>query len=197
MRKIIVLSMITLDGVLQSPGSPQEDTSGNFEYGGWIVGYGDEAYKEVLERELRPSDYLLGRKTFQIWEAYWPQHTDFWPSIHEGTKYVLSNTLDKSGWKNSIFLQKVEDIIKLKSTEGTDLQVWGSSELVKLLLEHDLVDELWLKIYPLTLGKGKKLFGHGTIPAAFAVVESSITPSGVVIVYYKRAGNIITGTIQA
>src|SRR3954470_19064571 len=202
MRKIIVLSMITLDGVMQAPGGPKEDTSGGFKYGGWTAVYSDEVYGKVVQEELKPADYLLGRKTFEIWAAYWPEHGDFWPGINEGSKYVFSKSMKKSdplvtGWKNSVVLKTVPDIKKLKNTKGADIQVWGSSELVQLLLKNDLVDELRLKIFPLTLGKGKKLFGNGTIPAAFTLMDSIVTPSGVIIANYKRAGKIKTGNVGA
>lgn len=197
MRKIIVLSFITLDGVMQAPGGPEEDTSGGFKYGGWTEPYGDEAYGTAVEKELKPAEYLLGRKTFEIWESYWPKHADFWPSINDGTKYVLSKTRKKSGWKNSRFLKSVGDIKKLKNSKGSDIQVWGSSKLIQLLLKNDLVDELALKIHPLTLGKGKKLFDNGAIPAAFTLIESTVTPSGVIIANYKRAGKVKTGTVGA
>jgi dihydrofolate reductase len=195
MRKIIVLSMITLDGVIQAPGGPKEDTSGGFKYGGWTEPYGDEVYNKVLEKELKPADYLLGRKTFEIWASYWPEHSDFWPGINDGTKYVLSRTTKKSDWKNSVFLKSLADIKKLKNSKGSHIQVWGSGELIQLLLKNDLVDELWLKIHPLTLGKGKKLFANGAIPAAFTLTESSVTSTGVIIANYKRAGKVRTGTI--
>src|SRR5664279_2087950 len=182
MRKIIVLSMVTLDGVMQAPGGPEEDTSGNFKYGGWVAPYGDEVGNKVVQRELQhKTDYLLGRKTFDIWEPYWPNHADFWPGINDGTKYVLSTTRKKSDWKNSVFIESLEDIKKLKNSEGADIQVWGSSKLIQLLLKNDLVDELRLKIYPVTLGKGKKLFDIGTIPAAFKLTESTVTSTGVII----------------
>jgi dihydrofolate reductase len=197
MRKIIVLSMITLDGVMQGPGGPKEDTSGGFKYGGWTAPYGDEVYGKVIEKELQPADYLLGRKTFQMWADYWPQHADFWPAINDGTKYVLSKTMKKSGWKNSVFIKSAADIKKLKKSKGSDIQVWGSSKLVQLLLKNNLVDELRLKIYPLTLGNGKKLFDNGTIPAAFTLTDSLVTPSGVIIANYKRAGKVKTGTVGA
>jgi len=196
MRKIIVLSMITLDGVMQAPGGPDEDKSGGFKYGGWVAPYLDEAYGKVAEKELRPAEYLMGRKTFKIWENYWPAHADFWPGINDGTKYVLSKTIKKSDWKNTVFLKSLADIKKLKNSKGPDIQVWGSSKLVQLLLKNDLVDELRLKIHPLTLGKGKKLFDNGTIPAAFTLTESSVTPSGVIIAYYRRAGKVKTGTVE-
>lgn len=202
MRKIIVLSMITLDGVMQAPGGPEEDTSDGFKYGGWVAPYLDEADGKVLEKQMKPADYLLGRKTFEIFAAYWPQHADFWPGINEGTKYVMSRTMKKSDWKNSVFLESLADIEKLKNlpagrrgSKGSDIQVWGSGQLIQLLLKNDLVDELWLKIYPLTLGKGKKLFDNGTMPAAFTLTESAVTPSGVIIANYKRAGKVRTGTV--
>jgi dihydrofolate reductase len=195
-RKIIVLSMITLDGVMQAPGGPEEDTSDGFKYGGWTAPYGDEVGRKILEKELQPADYLLGRKTFEIWESYWPKHADFWPGINDGTKYVISKTRKKSDWKNSVFLESLGDIKKLKNSEGSDIQVWGSSELIQLLLKNDLVDELLLKIYPLTLGKGKKLFSGGSIPAAFTLAENTVTTTGVIIANYKRAGEIKTGTIE-
>lgn len=195
MRKIVVLSMITLDGVMQAPGDPEEDKSGEFNYGGWTAPYGDEVYGKVVQKELKPADYLLGRKTFEIWADYWPNHVDFWPGINNGTKYVLSKTMKKSEWKNSIFLKSVAAIKKLKNSEGLDIQVWGSSKLIQLLFKNDLVDELRLKIHPLTLGKGKKLFGDGVIPVAFKLIESIITPKGVIIANYKRDGKVNTGTV--
>ncbi|MEO6358407.1 MAG: dihydrofolate reductase family protein [Ferruginibacter sp.] len=196
MRKIIVLSMISLDGVLQAPGGPKEDTSGGFKYGGWTAAYTDEVFSKVLQKELQPADYLLGRKTFEIWENYWPEHGNFWPAINDGTKYVMSTTRKKSDWKNSVFLNTLADIEQLKKSTGADIQVWGSGELIQLLLKHDLVDELRLKIYPVTLGEGKRLFNKGSIPAAFKLTESSITTSGVIIAYYQRAGQVKTGTIE-
>ena len=187
--------MITLDGVMQAPGGPEEDTSGAFKYGGWTAPYSDEVGNEQVQKELRePVDYLLGRKTFDIWVAYWPHHADFWPGINEGTKYVLSNTLKKTDWKNTVFIESVEDIKKLKNSAGADIQIWGSSKLIQLLLKHDLVDELRLKIYPLTLGEGKKLFDNGAIPAAFTLTETLATPSGVILASYKRAGEVETGS---
>lgn len=187
--------MITLDGVMQAPGAPEEDTTGSFEYGGWTAPYGDEATGKIMEKLMQAADYLLGRKTFDIWEVYWPQHAEFWPAINKGTKYVLSTTRKNSDWKNTMFLNSVADIKQLKTTEGSDIQVWGSSKLIQLLLKNDLVDELWLMIHPLTLGKGKKLFTDGPIPAAFTVAETAVTPKGVIIVNYRRAGEVKTGTV--
>jgi dihydrofolate reductase len=197
MRKIVVLSMITLDGVMQAPGGPEEDTSGDFKYGGWTAPYSDEVLGKVMEKQMKPADYLLGRKTFEIWARYWPEHADFWPGINDGTKYVLSKTVKKSDWKNTVFLKSLADIKKLKNSKGSDIQVWGSSKLIQLLLKNDLVDELWLQIHPLTLGQGQKLFDNGTIPAAFTLMESLATPSGVIIANYRRAGKVKTGTVGA
>lgn len=197
MRKIIVLSMITLDGVMQAPGGPEEDTSGGFKYGGWVAPYGDEVGGKVMERLMKPADLLLGRKTFQIWEHYWPKHESNWPGINDVTKYVLSTTVKKSDWKASVFLTSLADIEKLKASTGSDIKVWGSSKLVQLLLKNDLVDELWLMIHPLTLGEGKKLFDDGPIPAAFTLAESTVTSSGVIIANYKRAGKVETGNLGA
>jgi dihydrofolate reductase len=203
MRKITVLSMITLDGVMQAPGGTKEDASEGFKYGGWTAAYGDEAYGKAVQKELKePADYLLGRKTFEIWANYWPQHGDFWPGINAGTKYVLSKKMKKSdplvtGWKNSVLIKHLADIKKLKNSKGADIQVWGSSKFIQLLLKNDLVDELKLKIHPLTLGNGKKLFDNGTIPAAFTLTDSIVTSKGVIIVSYKRAGKVKTGTVGA
>lgn len=187
--------MITLDGVMQAPGGPEEDTSGHFEYGGWVAPYFDEVYGKLIEKQLAPADYLLGRKTFEIFAGYWPHHADYWPGINEGTKYVMSHTMEKSDWENTVFIESLADIEKLKKSEGRDIQVHGSGELIQLLLENDLVDEFWLKIHPLTIGKGKKLFDNGTIPAAFTLTDSSVTPSGVIMANYKRAGAVKTGTV--
>jgi len=189
--------MITLDGIMQAPGGSKEDRSEDFKYGGWTAPYGDEAYGKAVQKELKPADYLLGRKTFEIWEGYWPKHSDFWPGINDGTKYVLSKTRKKSDWKNSVFIKSVADIKKIKKSKGGDIQVWGSSKLIQLLLKNDLVDELRLKIHPLTLGKGKKLFDNGAIPAAFTLAESTVTTTGVILANYKRAGKVKTGNVRA
>jgi dihydrofolate reductase len=200
MRKIIVLSFITLDGVMQAPGGPEEDTSDGFKYGGWSAPYFDDVVDKVMEKQMKPADLLLGRKTFDIFASYWPEHADFWPGINDATKYVLSKTIKNSdpiaiGWKNSVFLESLADIEKLKNSKGSDIQVHGSGELIQLLLKNDLVGELWLKIHPLTLGKGKKLFDNGPIPAAFTLIESLVSPTGVIIANYKRAGTVKTGTM--
>lgn len=196
MRKIIVLEFISLDGVIQAPGGRKEDTSGGFKYGGWTASFGDKVFTKVLQKQMKPADLLLGRKTFKIWENYWPKHASAWPRINEVTKYVLSKTLKKSDWKNSVFLKNLSDIKKLKSSKGGDIKVWGSSKLVQLLLKNGLVDELWLKIYPITLGQGKKIFENAAIPAAFTLKKDSvITPSGVILANFKRSGKVKTGNV--
>jgi len=202
MRKIIVLEFITLDGVMQAPGGPEEDTSGGFKFGGWSAPYWDDASDKLMQNQMAPADLLLGRKTFEIFSSYWPAHADNWPDIMDVNKYVLSNTIKASDsivtqWKNSNILKSLTDIQKLKNSNGSDLKVWGSGELVQLLLKNDLVDELLLKIYPLTLGKGKKIFDNGPIPAAFRLTESTATPSGVIFASYERAGEVKTGTMGA
>lgn len=197
MRKIIVLSFITIDGVMQAPGGPKEDTSGGFKYGGWTVPYFDDFLGKVMGEQMsKPFELLLGRKTFEIFASYWPEHEDDWPGINDVTKYVVSNTLTKHEWKNSVFLNDdvVQNLKKLKEQDDPDLQVHGSGNLIQTLLEHDLVDEFWLKIFPVTLGRGKRLFGEGTIPAAFSLEESKTSPSGVIIANYKRAGEVKTGS---
>ncbi|MBI3004821.1 MAG: dihydrofolate reductase family protein, partial [Ignavibacteriales bacterium] len=156
MRRIVVLSFVSLDGVMQAPGGPEEDTAEGFKYGGWSAPYFDEVVDKVMEKQMKTADLLLGRRTFEIFVDYWPEHADFWPGINDVTKYVMSNTMEKSDWKNTVFLKTLADIEKLKNSKGSDIQVHGSGKLIQLLLKNDLVDELWLKIYPLTLGKGKK-----------------------------------------
>ncbi len=197
MRKIIVLSFITLDGVMQAPGGSKEDTNEGFKYGGWMVPYADEFFGKVMEEQMKqPFNLLLGRKTFEIFASYWPQHESGWPGINDAAKYVVSNTLTKHDWKNSIFIKGdvAEEIKKLKMQDGLDLQVWGSSKLIQTLLQHDLVDELWLKIFPITLGSGKRLFAEGTIPAAFKLTDSKVSPSGIIFANYERAGEVKTGS---
>ncbi len=197
MRKIVVISMITLDGVLQAPGGPEEDTSGGFRFGGWTAAYGDEVLSKAFEEEMRPSDLLLGRKTFQIWEAYWPEHEQGWPGINDVAKYVMSRTMTSSEWKNSFFLSDIGSLRALKGSEGSDLHAWGSGKLIQTLFENDLVDELRLMIFPLTLGEGKRLFEGGTIPAAFELRDCLATPSGVIRARYLRDGEVKTGTVGA
>jgi dihydrofolate reductase len=194
MRKIIVLSFVSLDGVMQAPGGPTEDTEGGFKYGGWTVPYFDEALGTIMGEQMsRPFDLLLGRKTFEIFATYWP-HQEAEP-INTARKYVASNTMKRHEWRESIFISGnvADEIRKLKQQAGPDLEVHGSSELIQTLLEHDLVDEFWLKIFPVALGEGKRLFGQGAMPAAFRLQDSQTTPSGVIVASYTRAGELQTG----
>jgi dihydrofolate reductase len=189
----MVLEHISIDGVIQAPGGPDEDTSGGFAYGGWIGSYSDEILGTALRKQMNsPFDLLLGRKTFDIWEPFWPQHADEWPGVNTATKYVASNTRTSSEWQPSVFLNGdiPEKVAKLKQQEGPDLHVWGSGNLLQTLIRHDLVDAFWLMVYPVTLGGGKRLFADGTIPAAFKVTEGKVTPSGAIVVNYERAGAI-------
>lgn len=197
MRKIIVLTFLTLDGVMQAPGGPEEDTSGGFPYGGWTVPYFDEYTGKMMGEQMKqPFDLLLGRKTYDIFAAYWPQHESNWPGVNTVKKYVASRTPRTLEWNNSVLLGDdiVAEIKRLKEEDGPDLHVYGSGNLVQTLLKHDLVDEFWLKIFPITLGTGKRLFAEGTIPAAFTVVESTSSPSGVIIASFKRGGDVKTGS---
>lgn len=183
---------------MQAPGGPMEDTSGNFTYGGWTVPYFDEFLGNVMAEQMsQPFDLLLGRKTFEIFASYWPDHPEEGAGINNAIKYVASNTLESHEWKKSVFLSGdvAEEIQKLKAQDGPDLQVHGSGNLIQTLLENDLVDEFWLKIFPVTLGTGKRLFGQGTLPAAYTVVDSKTSPGGVIIARLKRAGEVKTGSV--
>ena len=197
MRKIIVIEFVSLDGVIQSPGGPEEDTSGGFAYGGWISHYSDPLLSSVIRKQMNmPFDLLIGRKTFDIWAPYWPQHADIWSGVNTATKYVASNTLTSSEWQPTVFLNGdiSEKITRLKQQPGRNLHLYGSAHLLQTLLKHDLVDEFWLKIHPITFGTGKRLFASGTLPAAFKVTEGQVTSKGVIMVNYARAGAIPTGS---
>ena len=191
-RKLIAIEFVTLDGVIQAPGGPDEDTSGGFAHGGWIARYSDAELASLIRRQMNlPFELLLGRTTFEIWAPYWPQHADAWPAVNTVTKYVASNTVTSHAWQPSVFLggDVAEQVEDLKRRQGPDLHLYGSANLMQTLLRHDLVDELWLKIYPITLGGGKRLFAEGTIPTAFEVTECTVTSSGVIAVNYERAGD--------
>lgn len=189
---------MSLDGVIQGPGGPTEDTSGDFAYGGWTSPHSDPVSGAAMKKQMSmPFDLLLGRKTFDIWAPYWPQHNDIWPAVNTVTKHVASNTITSHAWQPTVFLNGdiAKKIAEIKKQEGPDLHVYGSANLVQTLFKHDLVDALWLKIFPITLGGGKRLFADGTIPAAFKVTESTVTSKGVVIVNYERAGAVPTGSL--
>jgi len=203
MRNIIVQEFITLDGVMQAPGGPEEDVSSDFKYGGWTAPYfteADEAAGDFMKRWMEPTDILLGQKTFEIFAEYWPKHADMWPGILDVTKYVVSDTMSESdveasGWKNSVLLKNVDDIKNLRNSEGPAIKVHGSGNLAQTLFKNDLVDELCLMTFPITLGTGKKLFSEGTSAMAFTMTDSLITKNGVIFAYYKRAGEVKTGTV--
>src|SRR5260221_936648 len=198
MRKVIVLEFVTLDGVIQAGGGPEEDTSGGFAYGGWQAPYSDDVSGAIMNKQMSvPFDLLLGRKTFEIWEPFWPKHEDIWPGAATATKYVASNTMTSSEWQPSVFLNGdvAKKVAELKQGAGPDLHIWGSGNLLQTLMKHDLVDNFWLMIYPITLGEGKRLFAEGTIPAAFRVTETIVGSTGVILVNYERVGAVQTGTL--
>lgn len=200
MRKIIVQEFITLDGVMQAPGGPEEDPSGGFTYGGWTAPYfhlADEEANKFMQKNLEITDLLLGKKTYELFAAYWPEHADMWPGINDVTKYVVSNSSVELTWINSEHItgDVIARIKELKAGNGSILKVIGSGALSQTLLKHDLVDELWLMIFPITLGTGKRLFDEGTIPAAFTVTDSLITSNGIIFANYSRAGEVKTGTV--
>lgn len=199
MRKLVVLTFISLDGVMQAPGGPEEDTSGGFKYGGWTVPFWDEFSGKIMGEQMSmPFDLLLGRKTYDIFAGYWPKQDPAGAvaePFNKATKYVVSSSSPKLSWEKSVLIDGdvAARLKELKSNEGPILQVHGSSNLIQTLLKNDLVDELWLKIFPLTLGKGKRLFGEGTRPAGFELIESRTSPNGVIFANYKRSGEVKTG----
>jgi dihydrofolate reductase len=201
MRKTIVLSFITLDNVMQAPGGPEEDPTGGFEHGGWLFGYSDDFLLNVMIKQMsNPFDLLLGRKTYEIFAAYWPymnaDQNPFAAKLNNAKKYVASKTLTKLDWNNSELINGdvPEGIKRIKEQDGPEIQVHGSSNLVQTLLKYDLVEELWLKIFPITLSTGKRLFAEGTVPAGFKLLESGISPSGVIVANYERAGEVKIGS---
>lgn len=202
MRKIVVLSFISLDGVMQAPGGPEEDTSGGFRYGGWTVPYWDDFSGKVMSQQMSmPFDLLLGRKTYDIFAAYWPKQDESGLAtvpFNKATKYVVSASSPKLDWENSVLIDGdvVAKLKELKQQDGPMLQVHGSSNLIQTLLKNDLIDELWLKLFPVTLGTGKHLFAEGTMPAAFELMESKTSPNGVIFANYKRVGEVETGSFD-
>ena len=197
MRKISVLTFVSLDGVMQGPGAPEEDTSGGFRHGGWTVGYFDDFVGQEMARQMGHTfDLLLGRRTYDIFASYWPHSNDPGAApINNATKYVATNRSLTKDW-NTVRLEGAvaEAIRKLKAQSGPELQVHGSGTLIQTLLKNDLVDELWLKIFPVTIGSGRRLFADGTAYAGFELVESSASPSGVILAKYRRAGKVKSGS---
>ena len=200
MRKINVLTFLTLDGVMQAPGAPEEDTSNGFTSGGWSVGYFDAAVGQEMGKQMsHPFDLLLGRRTYDLFASHWPRVTEPGADlgINKAAKFVASHRPLASDWnKTAVRLEGdvVQAIRALKAAPGPELQVHGSGTLIQTLLKHDLVDELWLKIFPVTLGSGRRLFAEGTACAGFALVESSASPSGVILAKYERAGDVKYGS---
>jgi len=198
MRKLIVLSFITLDGVMQAPGAPEEDTAGDFKLGGWSVGYFDELVGNVMGEQMgHPFDLLLGRRTYDIFAAFWPKESDETArAINSAKKYVVSRRPVSLDWKTTIPINGDigAEINKIKAEDGPDLQVHGSGNLIQTLLKHDLVDELWLKTFPVVLGTGKRLFADGAVPAGWRLLKSQVSPSGVVVASYARAGEVKFGS---
>ena len=195
MREVVILTFVSLDGVMQAPGGKGEDPSGGFDLEGWTVPYVDEVVGDEMTKQMgQPFDLLLGRKTYEIFASYWPHHDS---PINKAKKYVVSNAAINTDWDETIQIEGddvVAEIVKLKQQDGPMLQVHGSSNLIQTLLANDLADELWLKVFPVTLGKGKRLFGEGTIPAAFKLTDSKISPSGVIIASYRRDGGVKLGS---
>jgi dihydrofolate reductase len=201
MRKLIALSFITLDGVMQAPGGPEEDPTDGFKHGGWVAGYFDDFLGKVMVKQMsKPFDLLLGRKTYEIFAAHWPyvesNEDPIASRINDAKKYVASKTLTKLDWRNSQLIKGdvTKEVKTLKEKDGPGIQVHGSGDLIQTLLRYDLVDELWLKIFPISLGRGKRLFAEGTIPVEFKLLESQISPLGVIIANYMRSGEVKTGS---
>lgn len=203
MRRIIVQEFITLDGVMQAPGGPEEDASSDFKYGGWTAPYfreADDSASDFMKKWMESTDLLLGKTTYDIFAEYWPKHADMWPGINDVTKYVVSDKPIKLTWENSKLITGddiVEQLRTLKDSEGPALKVHGSSKVAQTLLENELVDELCLMTFPIILGAGKRLFSERSVPAAFEMTDSLITENGVIFTYYRRAGEVKTGTVGA
>jgi dihydrofolate reductase len=201
MRRLLVLTFVTMDGVMQAPGGPEEDAEGKFTQGGWSVGYWDQVMDGVMTEQMgHPFDLLLGRKTYEIFAGYWPTSKEPGADeLNQAKKYVASRTLKKLTWENSVLLSgdTAAEIKKIKDQDGPELQVHGSSNLIQTLLKNDLVDEFLLKIFPVTIGAGKRLFGDGTFPASFKLTNSQSSPKGVLIATYVRDGNIKSGSFGA
>ena len=186
---------MTLDGVIQN----EENDGDGFKYGGWFFPYADEVTGAVVQERLaKPVDLLLGRKTFDVWETYWPTHSNFWPNVMTATKYVASNTRESTDWQPTVFLRGdlAERVRELKQTDGPDIHVFGSADMLQTLFRAELVDALELMIIPVTLGTGKRLFQDGTIPAAFKLTAGQIAPKGIIIATYERDGDLKTGSPQ-
>ncbi len=201
MRKIITATFITMDGVMQAPGGPEEDSSENFAYGGWQANLGDDVTEKIIDQYfVKPFELLLGRKTYDIFASYWPNHPEIEnvaKLFNSTKKYVVSHQQIALPWNNSHLIRGdvIEEIKKLKATEGPGLFIWGSGNLIQSLLAHDLIDKMHILTYPVTIGSGKKLFASGTKPKTFKVTDSTVSPSGVIIATYEPAGELKMGTV--
>lgn len=203
MRKIVTNTFVTLDGVMQAPGGPEEDPTGGFKYGGWSVNYWDEMMaKVIMELMAKPFDLLLGRKTYEMFAAHWPYVKNDDPDkmaadkLNSARKYVVSNTLAKADWEASTLIKDdvLKKITELKKQDGPEIQVHGSSDLIQTLLKNDLIDEFHVWTFPLSIGGGKRLFGEGAIPAGLKVLDCRTSTTGVIIATYKREGQVKTGS---
>jgi dihydrofolate reductase len=203
MRKIITTTFVTLDGVMQAPGGPEEDTSGGFKYGGWQYGMMDEMGGKLVDDFMKlPFEMLLGRVTYDIFAGYWPKaRTDQEVAVpfNANKKYVVSHAAFTPEWHNTecVSGDVVAEIRKLKEMDAPDLWVWGSGNLIQTLLKNELVDRMHIWTHPVTIGQGKRLFAEGTLPRAWKMTDSKVTPKGVIIATYEPAGELKTGTIGA
>lgn len=201
MRKLLVTTFLTLDGVMQAPGGPEEDAEGGFRHGGWSVNYWDDTMNEVMGETMgKPFDLVLGRKTYEIFAAYWPNasHEEVAKPLNDATKYVASRTLTSLEWQNSVLIEGdvAQGVAALKEGDGPELQVHGSANLIQTLLKHELVDEFQLLVFPVLLGKGKHLFADGTIPSGLKLVDHKVASTGVTIGRYVPAGEVVLGSFD-
>lgn len=203
MRKLVVGTFVTLDGVMQAPGGPDEDRDGGFQHGGWLVPYFDEKFLQIMTEWTKCAGaFLLGRKTYEIFAGSWPKSTDpadeIATALNTRPKFVASRTLDELAWNNSHLLKGdvVEEIAKLKAQDGGEIQVHGSGGLLQTLLKHDIVDTLRIWQFPVVLGAGKRLFGEGTIPRSFRLVDNRLNTTGAVLHVYERVGGLKYGEVE-
>jgi len=203
MRKLVVGTFLTLDGVMQAPGGPNEDRDGGFQHGGWLVPYFDDKLVEIMTDWSKRADaFLLGRKTYEIFAGSWPQSTDpadeIATALNTRPKFVASRTLDNVTWNNSHLLKGdvAQEVAKLKAHEGGEIQVHGSGGLLQTLLKHDLIDTLRLWLFPVVVGTGKRLFAEGTIPGSFRLVDTKLTATGAALHVYERAGGLRYGEVE-
>lgn len=204
MRRIVANTFMTLDGVMQAPGGPEEDPTGGFKWGGWSVNYWDEMMGKVMDEAIaKPFDLLLGRRTYEIFAAHWPFVTSgpeklAADKLNSARKYVVSKTLSRADWENSTLIKRdaAKEIAALKEQDGPEIQIHGSSDLIQSLLRDDLIDEFRVWIFPVTVGGGKRLFGRGTVPVGFKLLDCKTSTSGVIIAAYAKGGAIKTGSFE-